>query len=79
MATIRGHFDGKVVVPDEPVDWVKGQAVIVQAQVAVDAATDEEDALAWTQGIAHEWTSELSDPREDVYTMDDGEPIHGAK
>lgn len=42
---------------------------------------NEEDEFsdAWVQGIAHEWEAELSDPREDIYTMEDGEPIHGRR
>lgn len=42
---------------------------------------DEEDEFseAWVQGISREWEAELSDPREDIYTMEDGEPIHGLR
>ena len=32
MVAIKGHFDGKVIVPDEPHDLRTGQAVIVQAE-----------------------------------------------
>ncbi len=32
MVAIKGHFDGKVIVPDEPHDLRPGQAVIVQAE-----------------------------------------------
>ena len=27
MATIRAHFDGRVFVPDDPVDWPAGATV----------------------------------------------------
>ena len=27
--TIRAHFDGKVIVPDEPVDWPVGRSIRV--------------------------------------------------
>ncbi len=37
---------------------------------------DEDDAgAAWAEGIAHEWQAELNDPREDLYTLADGEPV----
>ena len=29
----------------------------------------------WQEMISREWRSELSDPREDIYTLDDGEPV----
>lgn len=32
MTTIRAHFDGKVFVPDEPVDLPQGRAVRFQFQ-----------------------------------------------
>ena len=35
---------------------------------------DEADGV-WMQGIAREWAAELHDPREDIYTLEDGKPI----
>ena len=48
MVAIRGHFDGKVIVPDEPVDLPRGQQLIVHVQ-PIDAATpnSEDSALDW--------------------------------
>jgi hypothetical protein len=34
---------------------------------------------AWMTGIANEWAAELSDPREDIYELTDGEPVDEAK
>ena len=34
MVAIKGHFDGKVFVPDEPVDFRLGQAVILHVEPA---------------------------------------------
>ena len=40
---------------------------------------EEDDAgSAWTRGIAREWNNELADSREDVYTLDDGQPVNEA-
>ena len=42
--------------------------------------TKEDDAgQFWSQGIAHEWAAELADEREDIYTLEDGEPINAAR
>ena len=33
---------------------------------------------AWTASIAREWADELRDPAQDIYTLADGEPVHGS-
>jgi hypothetical protein len=46
MSTIRAHFDGKVIVPDEPIDLPVDQELIVTvstASVSKDASTDYRD------------------------------------
>ncbi len=46
--TVSAHFDGKVIVPDEPLDLPPNQALILQIQ-AVGSKDDsaEESSLAW--------------------------------
>jgi len=39
----------------------------------------EDMGEAWMQGIAREWAAELSDPREDIYTLEDGKPLDAAR
>jgi hypothetical protein len=40
---------------------------------------EEDDAgSVWETGIAEEWSAELGDPREDVYTLEDGQPVNAA-
>ena len=39
----------------------------------------EDVGEAWMQGIAREWAAELSDPREDIYTLEDGKPLDAAR
>lgn len=51
--------------------------VLVPEQEAPDAE-GEADA-AWMQAVAHQWREELADPREDIYTLEDGEPIHAKR
>lgn len=41
---------------------------------------DEDEAGgAWMTGVSHEWAEELRDSREDIYTLDDGEPVHATR
>ena len=43
-----------------------------------EEAEGEVEAI-WMQAIAREWHAELSDPREDIYTLEDGEPLDAAR
>jgi hypothetical protein len=40
---------------------------------------EDEAGGAWMQGIAREWAAELHDPREDIYTLEDGKPVDAAR
>lgn len=41
MVAIKGHFDGRVIVPDEPLDLPRNQRVIVHVEpIAGHAPTD---------------------------------------
>ena len=35
----------------------------------------DEAATAWFEGVAKEWAEELCDSRQDIYTLDDGQPV----
>ena len=44
--------------------------------VLILSVSHEDDAAdAWMTGIAREWADDLNDPRQDIYTLADGEPI----
>lgn len=44
--------------------------------VIVLPGPDEDDAgRHWEHGVAAEWAEDLADPRQDIYTLDDGEPV----
>src|SRR6266852_5074283 len=46
--TVSAHFDGKFIVPDEPLDLPPNQALIVQIErVGGEAAPAEESVLTW--------------------------------
>jgi hypothetical protein len=40
---------------------------------------DDEAGSAWVHGVAREWASELSDSQQDIYTLDDGQPVNGPR
>lgn len=41
----------------------------------VPISTDDDGEDAWMTSLAAEWEDELSDTRQDIYTMADGEPV----
>jgi hypothetical protein len=50
-----------------------------QVRVIVFVPEKDEAGNLWPNGVAREWASELSDPREDIYTLDDGRPVNAAR
>lgn len=52
-----------------------------KVRVIVLTPETEEEAVeqAWMEGISREWAAELLDSREDLYTLEDGEPVHAAR
>jgi len=41
---------------------------------------DEDDAgSVWGSGIAKEWSDELSDAKQDIYTLADGQPVNAPR
>ena len=45
-------------------------------RVIVLAPEEDEAGAAWAAGVAREWSAELSDPDQDIYTLDDGQPVN---
>ena len=52
-------------------------ALLSEPALAEDWNRAEEDA-AWMTGISDQWAEELRDPRQDIYTLADGEPVDPA-
>jgi hypothetical protein len=72
---LRGEIDDqhrlRAQVPDGfPVGSVR---------VIVLMADEDEAGFAWAGGVSAEWSAELSDPRQDVYTLDDGQPVNAPR
>ena len=40
---------------------------------------EDEAGAAWAHGLAREWADELGDPRQDLYTLADGQHIDAAR
>jgi hypothetical protein len=41
---------------------------------------DEDEAgIAWDQGVARAWADELGDSKQDIYTLNDGQPLNAPR
>ena len=50
-----------------------------QVRMIVFLPGEDEAGELWASGVASEWSAELSDTREDIYTLDDGQPVNTAR
>jgi hypothetical protein len=62
MIAINAHYDGKVIVPDDPVDLPPNQALIVRIETkSLNEPPTHESALAWLAANASDTTDVPSD------------------
>ena len=40
---------------------------------------EDEGGSAWVQGVTREWCDELQDSRQDIYTLEDGQPVNAPR
>ena len=57
-----------------PIDLPTGQVRLI-----VLLAGEDDAGGMWAHGIAEAWSAKLQDPREDIYSLDDGQPVHAPR
>jgi hypothetical protein len=67
----RLHADVPATVAPGPVE--------VDVVIPSESRSEDDAGTAWEAGVAREWAQELTDPRQDIYTINDGEPIDGSR
>jgi hypothetical protein len=50
-------------------------ALLVQSSIG----TEDDAGEAWAEGIARQWAEDLGDPRQDLYSASDGEPVNAPR
>jgi hypothetical protein len=50
-----------------------------RVRVIVFLPDEDEAGTSWARGVASEWSAELEDTREDIYSLDDGQPVHAGR
>lgn len=48
-------------------------------RVIVFVPEEDEGGPAWAAGVSSEWSAELNDPAQDIYTLNDGQPINAPR
>ena len=62
MIAFNAHYDGRVIIPDEPIDLPRNQALVVQIETrGAGQPPERESALEWLAANAVESTDIPSD------------------
>jgi hypothetical protein len=62
MIALKAHFDGRVIVPDEPVDLPRGQRLIVQLQTDGPRTSNGEETRSVFEWLAENAVDDPSIP-----------------
>jgi hypothetical protein len=57
MIAFKAHFDGKVIVPDEPVSLPRDQALMIHIEVAGETRKKGRSVLEWMDQVDVDDTS----------------------
>lgn len=69
---VLGRVDENHQLTAEVPDSVPAGPVAI---LIVPASQEDDAGDAWMEGVARQWADDLKDPRQDIYTLADGEPI----
>lgn len=50
-----------------------------QVRLIVLLPEEDEAGGVWAGGVAKEWSGELEDRRQDIYTLEDGQPVNAPR
>ncbi len=68
---LRGEIDGKHRLHADVPQSVPAGLV----RVIVLISEEDEGGPVWAAGVSSEWSTELNDPAQEIYTLNDGQPI----
>lgn len=72
---IHGHVDHQHRLVAEVPSAIPPGPVTVWI---VPTVAEDEAGAAWANGVVAAWSDDLDDPRQDIYSPDDGEPVDPA-
>ena len=72
---LRGEIDDqRRLLAQVPASFPVGSV-----RVIVLVPEEDEAGLAWGSGISGQWSAELADPNQDIYFLDDGQPVNAPR
>jgi hypothetical protein len=78
--TIIGQVDDQHRLTAEVPDSVRpGPVRLTLETTETDQETDQAEEDLWARGIARAWEADWNDPRDDIYTLEDGEPLNDSR
>jgi hypothetical protein len=66
-----GHVDNQHRLCLDLPDTIPPGPVKITLELLPEGAEEEDD---WSEAVAQIWAEDWSDPREDIYTLEDGKP-----
>ncbi len=69
--TVTGQVNDKHLLSAQVPNSVPPGPVTI---VVLPTKSEDDAGQSWMVGVAHQWTNELTDKRQDIYTLEDGEP-----
>jgi hypothetical protein len=70
--TITGQVSDQHLLSAQVPDSVPPGPVTI---VILPASAHEDVEQRWMAGVAREWADELNDAQQDIYTLNDGDPV----
>jgi hypothetical protein len=72
---IQGEIDGQHRLHADVPQSLPAGAV----RVIVLIPEEDEGGAAWAAGVSSEWSADLNDPAQDIYTLEDGQALDAAR
>ena len=58
---------------------VPADVPVGRVRMIVFLPDEDEAGASWALGVASEWSAELEDVREDLYSLADGQPVNASR
>ncbi len=73
---LQGHVDDQHrLTVDVPGSIPPGPVKVWIASAESKNSAEDQAGAAWATGVARDWVEELSDTRQDIYSMADGDAL----
>ena len=75
---LKGHIDEQHRLLATVPDTIAAGPVEIVVMLSSTVRDEDDAGQQWAAGVAREWAAELSDSREDIYSLTDGRAADAA-